>query len=168
MVIGRTARWAAALCLLIASAGADAAVFKCELPGGKHEYRGTPCKQGEGELFNFNDPTQRSENEADKPSAGSLQGTWCEFGVSADKDGDIDSSAQAEWSFLAERVRYRLKTADAYGPDMNLRRDGQEFFVDHPMFGGGSKAWVVVGRREGRIVVEGPMGGFYHFRPGGC
>lgn len=162
------ARLAVFALLSLALGNANAAVYKCALPGGGHEYRGTPCKQGQGDRFSFNDPAQRLEGEADQPSADSLQGTWCEFGVSAAADSDIDSSAQAEWTFLSDRVRYKLKTADKYGPEMKLRRDGQEFFIDHAMFGGDSKPWTVTARRDGRIVVKGPIGGFYHFGPGGC
>ena len=146
---------------------AGAVVYKCPLPGGKHEYRGVPCDAGEGERWQV--VGESADNPAgDTASANSLQGTWCEFGVSASEDGDIDSSAQAEWSFVGEILRYKLKAAAKPGPDIPLRRDGQDFFVSDSLFGGGERAWIVIGRRNGMIVVKGPLGGYYHFRPGGC
>ena len=147
---------------------ATAAVYKCPLPGGKYEYRGMPCQAGEGERLEVGGASASEAGAGDKPSANSLQGTWCEFGVSASEESAIDSSAQAEWSFIGDTLRYKLKAAPKPGPDIPLRRDGQDFFLSDPLFGGGERAWTVLARRNGMIVVKGPLGGYYHFRPGGC
>jgi hypothetical protein len=162
-------------CLIVALAGlpaiGSAAVYKCALPGGGHEYRGTPCADASGSQVQVRDPTQPSRSgpaSSGGTGAAQLSGDWCEFAVSLREDGELDRSAPATWSFAATSVRYRMKGMPAGGPSMPLRRDGAEFYVDDGMFGGADSAWTVVGQRNGAVVVHGPLGGYYHFRRGGC
>ncbi len=154
---------------------AHAKVYKCPAPGGGHEYRQIPCDNaGSGEV-QINDPTVSKRTAAavdpDAADASALVGDWCEFAVSATLDGEqvLDN---IHWYFGSDYITYVHSLArNAVGanpPKYPLRREGQYFHVDDPLFGDDNAAWEVIGRRDGVIFVEGPYGGIMHMRPGRC
>ncbi|SDD69931.1 hypothetical protein [Aquimonas voraii] len=166
-----------ALLFALACSSSDAAakVYKCPLPGGGHEYRQIACDgEGSGEV-EVNDPTvSRRADTARAPDtadAGDLVGDWCEIGVSTTIDSEIALDG-IHWYFGPDYLTYvhsrAWKPAGMEPPKYPLQRKGEVFVVDDPMFGGVEAEWTVVGRREGVILVEGPMGGILHMRPGRC
>lgn len=165
---------ALALCLLLGATAASAGVYKCPAAGGGHEYRQVPC-DGEGSgAVEIRDPTVPSSTTAssnESADANALRGDWCEFGVSTTIDSEIALDG-IHWYFGADYVTYvhsrAWKPVGMEPPKYPLIRRGQAFAVDDPMFGGADAEWTVVGRRSGVILVEGPMGGILHMRPGRC
>jgi hypothetical protein len=155
------------------STAASAKVYKCPSASGGYEYRQVPCDgDGSGEV-KIDDPTVsgRAPAEPDEADAGALVGDWCEFAVSTTVDSEkhLDN---IHWYFGSDYVTYLPSRAQApvgvERPQFPLRRAGRSFYVDHSMFGGADASWDVVGRREGVMMVEGPMGGVLHLRPGRC
>lgn len=155
------------------STAASAKVYKCPSADGGYEYRQVPCDgEGSGEV-KIDDPTVsgRAPAEPDYADAGTLVGDWCEFAVSTTVDSEqvLD---EIHWYFGPDYVTYvhsrALKPAGVEPPKYPLRRSARSFYVNDPMFGGDDAGWDVIGRREGVVMVEGPMGGILHMRPGRC
>lgn len=166
-----------ALTLVLAcmAPSAHAKVYKCPVPGGGHEYRQIPCDNaGSGEV-QIDDPTvskrAAAAAEPEAADASALVGDWCEIGVSTTIDSEIALDG-IHWYFGPDYLTYvhsrAWKPAGMTPPKYPLQRKGAAFVVDDPMFGGVESEWTVVGRREGVILVEGPVGGILHMRPGRC
>lgn len=152
---------------------ASAKVYKCPHANGGHEYRQVPCEGEAGGEVTVVDPTvsSRAPSAPQYADASALLGDWCEFAVSTTLDSEkhLDN---IHWYFGSDYITYvhsrAMKPIGVEPPKYPVRRHGRFFYVDDPMFGGDRSGWEVVGRQDGVILVEGPVGGILHMRPGRC
>lgn len=170
------------LLLLLAAAlgagAAPAAVYKCTGANGAVEFRDKPCAPGSGSEITVKG-VARSDDAAPvaadsrdgttRTPAGdsaALTGTWCEYAVSADLDGDKDESMPAQWTLSGDSLEYRMKSGSVIRA--KIIRDGASFALDNGMLGGAERSWDIVASRSDTLVLRGPIGGYFHLRRGAC
>lgn len=188
-------KWAMLLGALLVSGYAQAGVYKCKTASGGVAYQGTPC-QGEGEkmaIHGGNDdgidnpeaaatqvadagaavsavPETRAKAEAKKDArdelggAKAVSGSWCEYAVSMTRTGEKDTSMPASWTFSGVTMSYQQRGAPA-ATTMPFHQSGDTLTFKHALFPGD---WVIVSQDGGQLLIKGPVGGYYHLRPGHC
>ncbi|WP_257387155.1 DUF4124 domain-containing protein [Tahibacter caeni] len=184
----------AAAALLLA-ADLHAAVYKCRNTSGAIEFKDKPCAPGTGgeiavkgvpgadevtaryapdadadESTSSDGATARSGRTGRGRAAGDssvLRGTWCEYAVSADLDGEKDESMPASWIFDGDALEYRMKRGGST-IKTRIQRDGASFRLDNEMLGGTQRSWEIAAQKGDTVVLRGPLGGYFHLRRGGC
>jgi Domain of unknown function (DUF4124) len=152
---------------LLACGSAAAAVYKCTNAQGAVEFKDKPCAPGTGGEIAVKGVVPATPADAARGGAGGgLSGSWCEWAVSLDRNGDKDDTAPVNWKFSADSVEYTAKGLGTIKARL-VRKDGA-FAVDHGMFGGLERDWDIVEASAGTAVLHGPIGGYYHLRKGSC
>jgi hypothetical protein len=69
----KTHRLVAAYLLLLIAQGAEAAIYRCELPGGKTEYQSVPCSSGKATALGITESREESGQPAAPPLSGGAE-----------------------------------------------------------------------------------------------
>jgi hypothetical protein len=161
-----------AIAATLLSFNAAAAVYKCKNASGAIEFKDKPCAPGTGGEIAVKgvapaDPPGHDSAASGKGSSATLSGTWCEYAVSMDEDGEKDESMPADWTFSGDTVEYRMKRGGGTIKSRIVRSESG-FAIENDMLGGVNRDWEIVSQRNGELVVHGPIGGYFHFRRGAC
>lgn len=155
----------AALIGLVATP-AYAGMYKCTNDAGRVEFRDRPCQSGRQQVLNKPAAAPAAAEPSGTGTAGavSLQGAWCEYAVSLSPDGEKDSSDPATWTFNADGTM-TYKSA-AFNPPLQsrYRLNGDVIEIDNSLIG----SWRIHRSTSSDLVVNGPFGGYGHWRRGGC
>lgn len=167
------------LCVVavLATPSAQAAVYKCTGANGAVEFKDKPCAPGSGGEITVKGVARSDETAAPasadspNPSKGGgggavLTGTWCEYAVSMDADGEKDESSPAQWTVTGDALEYRMKVGSLI--KSRLIRSETGFAIENGMLGGPDREWEIVSRKGDVIVLRGPIGGYFHLRRGLC
>lgn|SRR5690554_2732726 len=160
--------------LLFAVTGpVQAGIYKCTGDNGAVEFRDRPCETGRQEELQVNSLPASAPVPADEEAAASpaspapsvnLQGAWCEFAVSLTPKGEKDHSDPATWTFNADgTMSYRsrrlpIPLQGRYSLTGNLIK------IDNDLIG----SWRIHQAEASSLIVQGSLGGFGHWRRGGC
>ncbi len=164
----------------LSAASADAAVYKCTGANGAIEFKDKPCPPGSGGEITVKGVARSDESSAAPAAGGSddaqragkggdsavLTGVWCEYAVSMDPDGEKDESSPAQWTITGDSLEYRMKIGGTL--KSKIIRRGASFAIENGMLGGPDRDWEIQSRRGDTIVLNGPIGGYFHLRRGAC
>lgn len=162
-----------AIAATLLSFNAVAAVYKCNNASGAIEFKDKPCAPGTGGEIAVKGVAPADQPGHDSAAGGkggggaTLSGAWCEYAVSMDADGDKDDTMPADWTFSGDTVEYRMKRGGGTIKSRIVRKESG-FAIENEMLGGVNRDWEIVSQRNGELVVQGPIGGYFHFRRGAC
>jgi hypothetical protein len=164
-------RFLLAIAATLLSFNAAAAVYKCKNASGAIEFRDKPCAPGTGGEIAVKGvaPADQPDSTAGGKRGGGavLSGAWCEYAVSMDANGEKDDTMPADWIFSGDTVEYRMKRGGGTIKSRIVRKE-TGFAIENGMLGGIDRDWEIVSQRGGELVVQGPIGGYFHFRRGAC